>query len=1008
MTPRALAPLRATLATLCFVAATLAPALHAHDEWNNLHITNASRSEYVYPFDGRSPKIGASLLNHHETAAPAVAVTLLLDGQPAPAAFRLFPEGTPIVVDPHNFGFATTPTAPIFDGLAGAVPAVGASRDVRFDFVFRLAPGAIPPPGQPHAPAATYTQAVPVRFTHLGENPPLAGPMPLAVTVRLPADASAAARQSLRAEISTPYSPWFPLALTPGPNNTATLSTSVLARADWHLRLTAEGHTSRVLALGHPNELRTAFDITLAPAPDIHRGYRDAAKISTPTAFHHAAVSELERTFVAFPGQQTFPSLEPTPARARELRSSGRIQKYRFDGTRLWEHAPAWETWAGDMTPDGRFVAYALNPTAFPFHTPDAHRLVLLDGNTGTPLWTKSAAPDSATGRQIASLALALSPDARVIAVGSIHGFITLFDRASGDVLWTTPASSAGSAASFGAVRRLRFSADSAFLYCGSSDSSIRKLRVTDGAVLWKTYAGGWPDVNGLDLTSDGAWLVAGTQGLDATVIRTSDGFMHWQRETQFPDATFSPDGRHLVTSGGQIYRTTDGSLAGMTKLPGLYRFTPDSRHLVLFTDRVHHFDPAGHALDPVDALLPTSFTPRSTYLTADGRYGIALSQAFSTPNQTGVQLFERSAATSAAPAIAAQPLSQTATAEASVTFLVEASSSSPLGFQWRKNGTLLPGANTAGLTLTRATLTDAATYDCVVTNPAGSVTTAPATLSIAPPVPADPPRLANLAVRSEIAGEPLIVGFALGGAGTSGTKPLLLRAAGPALASLGVNNPLADPRLDLFSGPTAVLGNDNWDNAPALATLATQVAAFPFPAGSRDAALAATAVAGSYTAQLSRVSATSGAALAEIYDASTSFSAATPRLVNLSARALAGPNTLLTAGFVVAGSAAKQILVRAIGPSLASFRVPNPLANPRLTLLRHEGATTTLVATNDDWHDAPNAVALADAAQRVTFPLAPDTADAALLLSLPPGNYTAQASGPTSGNVLIEIYDVP
>ncbi|MGH7956046.1 MAG: hypothetical protein ACREH8_03425 [Opitutaceae bacterium] len=68
-----------------------------------------------------------------------------------------------------------------------------------------------------------------------------------------------------------------------------------------------------------------------------------------------------------------------------------------------------------------------------------------------------------------------------------------------------------GSAPSFGQVRKLRFSADGQFSYVGSGDSNLRKLRVPDGTVVWKVFAGGWPFVNGLDLTPDGAWLVAGT-----------------------------------------------------------------------------------------------------------------------------------------------------------------------------------------------------------------------------------------------------------------------------------------------------------------------------------------------------------------------------------------------------------------------------------------------------------------------------------------------------------------
>src|SRR6185436_8123107 len=140
------------------------------------------------------------------------------------------------------------------------------------------------------------------------------------------------------------------------------------------------------------------------------------------TGFWRGAVSESEGTFVAFPGQENWKTA-PTDPEARALRAAARIYKYKFDGTKLWEHAPGWEAWAGDMTPDGRYVAYALNPTATSFYTPTENKLVLLDGATGTPIWTKSAPPgDAAIGKKLDSLELAFSPDGKWIAVGSTAG----------------------------------------------------------------------------------------------------------------------------------------------------------------------------------------------------------------------------------------------------------------------------------------------------------------------------------------------------------------------------------------------------------------------------------------------------------------------------------------------------------------------------------------------------------------------------------------------------------
>ena len=92
----------------------------------------------------------------------------------------------------------------------------------------------------------------------------------------------------------------------------------------------------------------------------------------------------------------------------------------------------------------------------------------------------------------------------------------------------------------------------------------------------------------------------------------------------------------------------------------------------------------------------------------------------------------------------------------------------------------------------------------------------------------------------------------------------MLLRAAGPGLAALGVPGTLADPRLEVYDDRGArIAENDQWDAA--LAPVFAAAGAFPFPAGSRDAALVATLTAGrSYTVQISGPEA--GEALVEIY----------------------------------------------------------------------------------------------------------------------------------------------
>ncbi len=126
-------------------------------------------------------------------------------------------------------------------------------------------------------------------------------------------------------------------------------------------------------------------------------------------------------------------------------------------------------------------------------------------------------------------------------------------------------------------------------------------------------------------------------------------------------------------------------------------------------------------------------------------------------------------------------------------------------------------------------------------------------------------------------------------------------------------------------------------------------------------------------------------------------------RLANVSVRAFTGPGgDVLIAGFVLSGSNTRPMLLRAVGPGLAPFGVTNYLIDPELRLFR----TTTHEVVNHSWGDD---VDLVEAHQRLgAFALAETSRDAAVLMPLAPGTYTAHARGRngTRGDVLLEIYD--
>jgi len=317
------------------------------------------------------------------------------------------------------------------------------------------------------------------------------------------------------------------------------------------------------------------------------------------------------------------------------------------------------------------------------------------------------------------------------------------------------------------------------------------------------------------------------------------------------------------------------------------------------------------------------------------------------------------------------------------------ASGSGFLWYQWFRDGTPVEGATKATLAVNSASPTNVGSYTVVVANAGGSVVSAPARLEgITGSV------LSNLSVRTTLgAGQTLTLGAVVSG----GAKTMLIRAAGPALTAFGLGG-MADPKLELFAGgsATATALNDDWPGS--LAGTFAAVGAFGFAGGSKDAALSQS-LAGAFTVRASGTGA--GVILVEAYDTAGGTS---PRLINLSARNRVGTgDDILIAGFSITGAGSKQVLIRAVGPTLGTFGVPGPLADPILRVVDGKGVA---IASNDNW-----AAALAATFVQVgAFPLAAASRDAALVVTLPAGGtYTIVVSGVNNGTgeALIEVYEV-
>jgi hypothetical protein len=172
------------------------------------------------------------------------------------------------------------------------------------------------------------------------------------------------------------------------------------------------------------------------------------------------------------------------------------------------------------------------------------------------------------------------------------------------------------------------------------------------------------------------------------------------------------------------------------------------------------------------------------------------------------------------------------------------------------------------------------------------------------------------------------------------------------------------------------------------------------------ESAIIATLAPGSYTAIVQGVNGGTGVGIVEVYDLSATSGSL---LANISTRGFVqtGDNAMI-GGFIVV-TQPTRVIIRAIGPSLAQFGVPDVLANPQLEL--HDATST--IAMNDDWQTTQlGGIIVSDQMAKIqNSQFAPtNSAESAIIGTLQPGSYTAIVRGvnKTSGNALVEVYSLP
>jgi hypothetical protein len=259
-----------------------------------------------------------------------------------------------------------------------------------------------------------------------------------------------------------------------------------------------------------------------------------------------------------------------------------------------------------------------------------------------------------------------------------------------------------------------------------------------------------------------------------------------------------------------------------------------------------------------------------------------------------------------------------------------------------------------------------------------------------------------------------LIGGFIVTG---NAPKKVIVRAIGPELTAYHVPGALQDPTLELYDATgTRIAKNDDWHTTQIYGVItANQSAEIQAsghaPSDHRESAMIVTlaqnngipgSLTGHYTAHVLGKNGTTGAALVEVFDLGTASLdvSSNAQLANISTRGMVqtGDNVMI-GGFIVRGDMPATVIVRAIGPSLAQHGITNPLQDPTLELHDHNG---TLIASNDNWMNAPNKQEIINSGQAPKNNL-----ESAILRSLSPGNYTAIVRGKagTTGIALVEAY---
>ena len=391
-----------------------------------------------------------------------------------------------------------------------------------------------------------------------------------------------------------------------------------------------------------PSFTLTATPAGYTPAAAAEQlSYERTATVATKTGFWRYAVDAAQTKIALFPGQENW-----TDASAAALST---LYVYKPDGTLLWQRATGAETWGGDMSADGNFIAYATLPTNGASVEYDS--LYLLNATTGAEIWNVALdstnfpmrgdfkLPDRGLPRRTAEVRF--SPSGKYLALGTA-GPVFLIDRDTREVKWAFE--------TFGQARAITFAADESAMFAGSGDGFLYKIDVATGTQIWKSATVAWP-YSPPALAPNGTWIAVGAKTGEFTVIDQESGsclFAHDLGLMTVRRTRFSPDGTMFYAASGtaegtKAYTTLSWSESFQTIMAADISITADSKYLLIADS------PTGNLLDARTgqsvATLDTGFDPSGYYkvvfVSASGEH-IVIARRDTSADAVNIAFFRR------------------------------------------------------------------------------------------------------------------------------------------------------------------------------------------------------------------------------------------------------------------------------------------------------------------------------------------------------------------------------